>query len=53
MPKRGDLYECAQKVNQQKAFKKRDEHLYSPRMVGEIKEKKNNWNIKQTNSDMT
>jgi len=40
MPKRGDLYECAQKVNQQKAFKKRDEHLYSPRMVGEIKEKK-------------
>jgi len=39
MPKRGDLYECAQKVNQQKAFKKRDEHLYSPRMVGEIKEK--------------
>jgi len=40
MPKRGDLYECAQKVNQQKAFKKRDEHLYSPRMVGEIKEEK-------------
>jgi len=26
------------------------EHLYSPRMVEEIKEKK--WNIKQTNSDM-
>jgi len=29
-----------------------NEHLYSPRMVGEIKEKKNNWNIKKTNSDM-
>jgi len=23
------------------------EHLYSPRMVGKIKERKNNWNIKQ------
>ena len=29
-----------------------NKHLYSPGMVGEIKEK-NNWNIKQTNSDMT
>jgi len=28
------------------------EHLYSPRMVEEIKEEKN-WNIKQTNSDVT
>jgi len=28
------------------------EHLYWPRMVEEIKERKN-WNIKQTNSDMT
>ena len=27
------------------------EHLYSPRMVEEIKEEKK-WNIKQTNSDM-
>jgi len=27
------------------------EHLYSPRMVEEIKEEEK-WNIKQTNSDM-
>jgi len=27
------------------------EHLYSPRMVEEIKEEEE-WNIKQTNSDM-
>jgi len=29
-----------------------DEHLYSPRMVGEIKEGKNR-NSKRTNSDVT